>query len=36
MERTREFCELLLEKHVGVTWFAFSRVDTVTPGTPGH
>ena len=31
MERTREFCELLLENKVGVTWFAFARVDTVTP-----
>jgi anaerobic magnesium-protoporphyrin IX monomethyl ester cyclase len=31
IERTREFCELLLEKNLGVTWFAFSRVDTVTP-----
>jgi anaerobic magnesium-protoporphyrin IX monomethyl ester cyclase len=30
MERTRAFCELLLEKDLGITWFAFSRVDTVT------
>lgn len=30
MERAQEFCELLLEKRLGITWFAFSRVDTVT------
>jgi anaerobic magnesium-protoporphyrin IX monomethyl ester cyclase len=30
MQRAREFCELLMDKHLGVTWFCFSRVDTVT------
>jgi radical SAM superfamily enzyme YgiQ (UPF0313 family) len=30
MERAREFCERLLDKNLGITWFAFSRVDTVT------
>ena len=30
MQRAREFCELLLDKNLRMTWFCFSRVDTVT------
>jgi anaerobic magnesium-protoporphyrin IX monomethyl ester cyclase len=30
MARAQAVCEGLLEKNLGVTWFAFSRVDTVT------